>query len=68
MPGHISTGFIMQPFGPESACTEQSSQEAAWPGGAGLSCTCACAHLPGLCPECTAVWESFMQAQEMLML
>lgn len=47
-PGHISTGFIVQLFCPESACVEQSRQEAA-----GQSC----AHVPRLCPEHAAAWE-----------
>lgn len=52
MPGHISAGFSMQLFCPESVCVELSSQEAAWLGAAGLSC--ARAHLPGSVPS---LWE-----------
>lgn len=56
----------MQLLCPESACVEQSSQEAAWPGAAGRSQ--AQAWLPGLCPEHTAGWEPSTRAREMLML
>lgn len=53
MPGHISTGFIVQLFCPESACVEQSRQEAA-----GQSCALSpgsalSMQLPGNLPQNT---------------